>query len=64
MCEQNSSSVSFSTPPTRLPDPELPGELKDLNTERPGVRGELGLTPAAGEDVPTVTLPVGELEKL
>ena len=40
--------MSFSTPPSTPPGPlllPLTGELSDLNTDRPGVRGELGPLP-------------------
>ena len=39
------------------------GELRDLNADRPGVRGELGPLPAADAAAP-VPVTGGELEKL
>ena len=65
VCTQNSSSVSFSTPP-RIPPGLLPtGELRDLNTDRPGVRGELGPRPTGDAGSPVLVTGGGaELEKL
>ena len=60
VCEQNKSSVSFSTPPTTPMG--LPGDPRDLNMDRPGERGEL-LLRGPGPAESTLTLRLGgELE--